>query len=577
MSELLPAVGDRVQDEQSLETVRLGPLPIIRHFLDRLKVRQIVDAACPSPGKLVSHGECIEALVMALFVDQQHALSRVSGLLGGFDVGRLFRPEATASQFHDTRLGEALDDLYDHAPSIYGDIVGGAIREFHLVIRRLNMDATRILLHGDYECYEDLVEHLSTTVFPERGWNSLGRWDLKQVLFNLLVTEDKIPLLFAFGDGKAHETTEYLKMMRRLDTIQADLSKAVLAIDSKGCSAKTMVEAANQQLRMVTLVPETFAVRKALLAQVSREGEMEQLYKTEDGNEYYGRSINRPILIDFETEEEIDTNGLWRYLVVFSTQKAELAKEARKRAVSEERESLEKEGGVFNQKKVFACRQDAEQEAAAWAKKRKPDHHTITWEIRDGVVHRGRGRPSGKGVKANDMVGWGVTFSLTEIPRPTYRFDPDGMFVLLTTVADKRVLSDVDVLQGYKGRNVAEISFNWLKSDAAVAPMFLEKVSRIQTMGFVFVLWMLIYGLIQRELRRALQVLGGKCPHPDKRWVDRPTTRGVLDLFNHVALTTCRFGQIELSKIQFWNPELERVLELLGVKGLYSQYSRGAT
>lgn len=231
----------------------------------------------------------------------------------------------------------------------------------------------------------------------------------------------------------------------------------------------------------------------------------------------------------------------------------------------------------FSQKKVFACRQDAEQEAEAQVKGLKAKFHKMSWKAKKDVVVRGRDRPLETGLKANDKTGWGITFCLEEIPRPTYRFDPDGMFVLLSTVSDQRILSDTDILMGYKGRNVVEISFNWLKGDAAVAPMFLKKPSRIQTMGFVFVVWMLIYGLIQRELRKLLKTLGGKCPHPDNRMVENPTTRGILALFNHVCLTTYHFQGQTTVQIQFWHPKLDRILELLDAKELYEQYSHGAT
>jgi len=559
-----------------LSTKKLGSLPIIRLFLNRLKVREIIDAAAPKPGALVSNGDCIEALIMAVFIDQQHALSRVSEVLSGYDLEQLFRPGVNATLFHDTRLGEALDDLCEKAPSIYGDIVGQGIREFQLRIRQMNMDITRVLLHGEYQVAEDFRERHSDIAIPEHGWNPHERWDLKQLLFNLIVTEDKLPLMYSLGDGNACETTEYLHMMERLDTIQADVSKAVLKIDSKGCDAKTLMEAAKQKLRLVTLVPETYSLQERL-REFASQREMKHLFTTEDGDQYYGLSIERPMLIDFVRKREIPINKMWRYLVVFSSDKAARAAETRECEISEEREKLGKVVTKFSQKKLFACRQDAEQEANAMIKGLRAKHHKITWKAQSGIVIRGRGRPLGSGLKANDKTGWGITFSLEAISRPIYRFDPEGMFVLLSTVSDNRILSDTDILLGYKGRNVVEISFNWLKGDAAVAPMFLKKPSRIQAMGFVFVVWMLIYGLIQREIRKFLKMFGGECPHPDNRMVHNPTTRGVLALFDHVCLSTCHFQGQTIAQIQLWRPELDRILELLGAKTLYEQYSRGAT
>jgi transposase len=380
-----------------VEAQRLGVLPILRHFFQRLKVREIIDRHSPKPDSEVSNGECVEAMVMALFLDKEHALSRVRGLLEGYDVEGVFRPGVTASHFHDTRLGECLDDLYDLAPTMYGDIVASAIKEFQLVIKRLNLDATKILLHGDYACFEDYMAHAVTIAFPERGWNPENRWDLKQLLFELVVTEEKIPLLYAMGDGNASETSEYLKIMRRLDTIQADLSKAVLVADCKMCAAATLREAAAQQLRLVTLLPESFGLRQDLIRQASNEAEtgeeLRLLLTTDEGEEYRGRSFRVPFLVDFVKGDVIETKTVWwRYLIVHSSQKAQLAKESRERGVRDERESLDRDKKKYQAEKLFACEADAKQEGEAWIKRRKLAHHRVTCTPIPGVIRKGCGR-----------------------------------------------------------------------------------------------------------------------------------------------------------------------------------------
>lgn len=77
----------------SLSTRKLGSLPIIRHFLNRLKVKEIINAASPT-NAIASNGDCIEALVMAIFIDQQHALPRVSEVMSGYDLDQLFPKES---------------------------------------------------------------------------------------------------------------------------------------------------------------------------------------------------------------------------------------------------------------------------------------------------------------------------------------------------------------------------------------------------------------------------------------------------------------------------------------------------
>lgn len=61
------------KNDSGIEVKKLGALPIIGHFLNRLGVREIIDGHTPKPGSEVTNGECIEALLMAIFLDKEHA------------------------------------------------------------------------------------------------------------------------------------------------------------------------------------------------------------------------------------------------------------------------------------------------------------------------------------------------------------------------------------------------------------------------------------------------------------------------------------------------------------------------
>lgn len=352
-------------DGSGNEVKKLGALPIVRLFLNRLGIREIIGGHTPKPRSEVTNGECVEALLMGIFLDKEHASWRFGGLLDGYDPTSLFRSAVTANHFHDARLGECLDDLYERAPTIYGDIVANAIREFKLAIRKLNHDAAKIMLHGDYRYFEDYMEHADSVTFPDRGWSPEVRLDLKPLLLEIVNTEENIPLLYVEGNGNASETKEYLRLMQRLDTIQSEVSKAVLAVDSKACAPATLAEVALQKLRLVTVVPETYTLREKLGTHAATE-ELPILLLTEDGVECRGRSFRIPSLIDFEHEEIIEMHGvLWRYLVLYSSQKAEQELERRNREIQDAREELEKKLEKFFRTKHFACETTAAQEIAA--------------------------------------------------------------------------------------------------------------------------------------------------------------------------------------------------------------------
>ena len=77
----------------------------------------------------------------------------------------------------------------------------------------------------------------------------------------------------------------------------------------------------------------------------------------------------------------------------------------------------------------------------------------------------------------------------------------DGVFPLIT---NDRELSEQALLLAYKGQPVIERRFAQLKTEFAVAPVYLEEVTRIQALLCLYFLVLLVEALLERELRRAM-------------------------------------------------------------------------
>ena len=123
-----------------------------------------------------------------------------------------------------------------------------------------------------------------------------------------MVNGEQFPLLYSVADGNVSETDEYRKIMTRLHTIQGDLRKSVLISDSKMCAASTLIEAAQQDLRLVTMVPDSFAIRKELIETTIRDhaGDLPVLLEC-GGEHYWGRSYRLPILVDLQNGGTVET------------------------------------------------------------------------------------------------------------------------------------------------------------------------------------------------------------------------------------------------------------------------------
>jgi transposase len=100
----------------------------------------------------------------------------------------------------------------------------------------------------------------------------------------------------------------------------------------------------------------------------------------------------------------------------------------------------------------------------------------------------------------------------TRKPTLAWRFDQtllereqatDGWYGLLTNL-DPAQVDAAGVLARYKGQEVVERRYGSFKGPLAVAPMFLQSNRRIQALVTVICLALLIFCLVERQVRRAI-------------------------------------------------------------------------
>ena len=133
--------------------------------------------------------------------------------------------------------------------------------------------------------------------------------------------------------------------------------------------------------------------------------------------------------------------------------------------------------------------------------------------------------------------------------------EDNGWTVLATTVSAEGC-ADVEILQAYQDQNTTvEPGFRWIKNPAAIAPVWLEKPERIAALAMLTVLGLLVYSVIQRQVRLYLRTHAQQLPG-NKGLTPIPTAAVVLALFAPVAL------------VQLWIDEQE-VVQLSGVQSYH--------
>ncbi len=135
-----------------LDTGQIGALPLVDHFLARLRVEPLLDRFLPRPHPRArisprhALGVLVRNLALArvpLYALGEWATPWVPALLGL--AGPLGRG------LEDDRVGRSLDRLFDADRSaLLTELVLHMVREFGVGLDELHNDSTTITLHGQY-------------------------------------------------------------------------------------------------------------------------------------------------------------------------------------------------------------------------------------------------------------------------------------------------------------------------------------------------------------------------------------------------------------------------------------------
>jgi hypothetical protein len=128
----------------------------------------------------------------------------------------------------------------------------------------------------------------------------------------------------------------------------------------------------------------------------------------------------------------------------------------------------------------------------------------------------------------------------------------DGLYALATNLPDDGPLTALDVLRIYKDQWIVEQRHRDLKQTLRVRPVFLHNDDRIEALVAVIGIAVLIFGLIEAELRAAL---GDGVPLPGilpEGRAGRPTARAALAAFDGLSVTYTPSGLVldRLTQVQ---------------------------
>jgi len=499
-------------------TKRLGALPVVAEFLHRLRVAEIVDDLCPARDlALASHGEVVEALI-ANRLTAPRPLVRVEDWARTWAVKEVFDLEADL--LNDDRLGRALDAIAPRVEQIAGSVGAAAIAEFGIDTARLHWDMTSMSLHGAYDPDDQDPDYPRVAY----GHPKDRRVDLKQIQAGLGVSADgAVPLLAKAICGGSGEIAQVVGAIAAFQNSAA--AKDFLMIgDSKLVSYGNLTALAAAGVGFIAPLAAS-ATKAEDFARLDPAGATRVDYVPQRVADRPG--MDRPdyrVLEDVHTltgPRKSDPPLAVRRILVYSTGNAVAQAKARDKRLGKAREDLEKLARLAGSR-YYPTREKIAAKIGVIAQQRR---------VADALRTRITDGPDGK-----PALAWHFDQDVL-----TTQAKADGWYALITD-QDPATADAAAVFLAYKGQPRVERRYAEMKGPLAVAPFFLHDNKRITALLHVLMLALLVYSLIERQVRRALQASGSidarmRGLYPDNR-LERPTARMIFYHLGELNLAT---------------------------------------
>ena len=551
----------------SLHSERLGPLPLVNHFLQRIGLEDLLDKHVPTRDRrsALTHARALGVLLRSIIVErepiyrQQETAVSFAPELFGLSAARM-------GQLGDDRIGRALDRLFDaDRAALLTEVVLSVGQKFAVRLAELHNDSTSVRFCGQYRGASAHSIRGRSAPAITYGYSKDHRPDLKQLLF-ILTTEAEggVPVQFRVADGNTNDSTTHVETWNTLRAL-AGRADFLYVADSKLCSRDNMDHIHRAGGRFVTVMPRT---RK-------EDAEFREWIQTNVApwelvwDRPNPRTRDGPRDRWYLYKAPLPSAEVWTVVWVWSTLLTLRQESRRRRNLVAAIEAL----SALRQRLASpkARRRSAAEIDLRLAQILEHYHVSRYLKVRRSVREEHRYKQNQRGRPGPNTVYRKITRRRYDLEWTldegaiAYDQKGDGMYPLIT---NDRSLSPAQVLEAHKGQPSIEKRFEQIKTVHEIAPVFLKNEGRIEALFTLYFLALLVQALIERELRLAMkhEHIVELPIYPEQRPSRRPTTEQILRLFSlaerHTLVSNGR-------TVQVFNPVLtdlqRQVLTLVGV------------
>jgi len=524
-----------------------GPAALISALYDELKIGQTIDemVSWDQDQCHMSPGKRTKALMINIF-GRKRPLYRIDEFYENMDTENLFGKGICLEDLTDYNLARALDKLFERGPhAVFSTVCLRAICQEQIILKYLYNDTTSISVHGDYE-YEEATD---PDFLITHGHSKDRRPDLKQFLYGLSVTEDKVPVAADVNSGNMDDKSWNFDYIEKLaQSLTPDmLSEIIYVADSALVTEPNLAKLKSNNLKFISRLPGNFDLEKELKQKAWQKDQFREL----------GTFSNRKDAASYRYQEfsGFISEDKYRFLVVHSSKLDGRKARSLKTQLSKRKKALEKEI-KSKVKETYACLPDAEAALNQFIAEHGDDHFQITGQVIP-EEKRKPGRP-GKNSPTSTIYRLQLEVSLDQeaVERTKKRL---SCFILITNLDQS--YSPFEVLKQYKAQSRVETSFKFLKDPLFVGPVFLKKPSRVQALAYVLLMALLMFGLLERRVREAMKHEAEPLLIPGKVKTFKPTGKKILESLEGIMVMTTDNPNRRAFGSRFKVP---RVIELAG-------------
>ncbi len=508
-------------------------LPIVTAYAQKIGIVEIINTLVPTQMD-IDAGTVILGMVLDTLTGR-NPLYRLNKFFKNQDTQLLLGRTVDPLKFCDHTVGRVLDRIHDYgAMKVFSHISLQALKQFNIDRSHLSFDTTSVSVHGDYSRYSE-KNNCSDTMNIVHGHSKDHRPDLKQFLVKMLCVDRTIPVFGQTEDGNASDKVINNKVLSSISKYMAENSikkEGFIYIADSAMVTRKNLEKIGDEIQFISRLPANYKECSRLIKSAIEKDEWIKLGKLSDTME----TTKRPAAIykAWETTAVLH-NKNFRAVVIHSSAHDKRRQKRIERELKKAHTELSKKIKAIS-KQEFFCRDDA-LKAAEELQKGNPVFFNPETQVVELPKYR-RGRPKKDGSRTLEKMMYGVTANMVETQAIEDLKKETGCFVLLSNVpiTGQKGYGSYDILRTYKDQYGIEQNFGFIKNTPIVNCIFLKKAERIEVLGLVLLLSLLIWRLIEYNMRRYAKDNNRDLPGWVKRRTYKPTSFMLMTSFQYLMI-----------------------------------------